>query len=97
MLSQKKLLEISNICYANVAGNFAAFTNPKFRGPAFEWGRFADMQVRLSSSWMFIHAVKGKKTEIDKIAAQYAREIAERLVARAELNIPPENQYECPI
>ena len=37
MISDKKRLEIANVCYANVAGEFAMFMNPKCRGPNFTW------------------------------------------------------------
>ena len=80
-LSKQKQLEIANICYANVAGDFAMFTNPKYRGSNFTWEKFPEMCERLADSWMFIHGVDGPKDVINALAKQYAREIAERLVS----------------
>ena len=82
MISAKKQLEIANVCYANVAGDFAMFTNPKYRGANFSWERFPDMCERHAEGWMFIHGVRGDKQKINDTAKQYAREIAERLVQR---------------
>lgn len=86
MISDKKRLEIANVCYANVAGDFAMFTNPKYRGENFSWERFPDMCERHAEGWMFIHGVSrsGAKNEneVKQTAKQYAKEIAQRLVDR---------------
>ena len=85
LLSTKKRLEIANICYANVSSQFAMFTNEKNRSPNFSWDWFVDWCERQGSLWMIIHAVKGNRSVIDVVAAQYAKEIAERLLDRAGL------------
>lgn len=83
MISEKKRLEIANVCYANVAGRFAMFCNDQFRGPNFRWDNFVDMMVKDADLWMMIHNVRGNKKDINETAVQYAREIAERLVKHA--------------
>ena len=83
MLSDKKKLEIANVCYANVAGEFAMFTNPKYRGPNFTWESFVDGCEKHADLWMFIHHVTGPKKLVTETAKQYAKEIAARLVKRA--------------
>lgn len=80
MISTKKSLEIANVCYANVAGEFALFTNPKYRGANFTWEWFIDHCERMAQSWMLIHGVKG---DTEETAKKYAREIAENLVDKA--------------
>lgn len=79
----KKQLEIANVCYANVAGQFAIFNNPKYRGPNFKWENFSEHCVKEADLWMIIHHVYGtskNKAEIDQRAREYAKEIADRLV-----------------
>lgn len=85
MISDKKRLEISNVCYANVAGQFAMFTNENFRGPTFTWDWWVNRCEEEAAGWMFVHSVRGNKEEINEIARRYAREIAERLLYRAGL------------
>jgi hypothetical protein len=80
MLSAKKRLEIANICYANVAGEFAMFNNPKFRGPKFTWERWIEHCEDAAEGWMFINDVSGDMKQIVALAREYAKEIAERLV-----------------
>jgi hypothetical protein len=80
MISDKKRLEIANVCYANVSGQFAMFCNPKMRGPNFKWDRFADMMEKSAEHWIHIHNVRGHKETLKQTAKQYAREIAEHLV-----------------
>ena len=77
-------MEVANVCYANVAGQFAMFCNSKYRGPNFTWSDFASMMEEQAGTWMMIHGVRGHKEDINKQAAQFAREIAQRLVTRAE-------------
>lgn len=83
-ISKTKQLEIANVCYANVAGQFAIFNNPKYRGPNFKWENFSDQCVREADLWMMIHAVYSNssknKDEINDRAREYAKEIADRLV-----------------
>jgi hypothetical protein len=83
-ISDKKIMEVANVCYANVAGQFAMFCNSKYRGPNFTWSDFATMMEKQAETWMMIHRVRGCKEDINKTAAQFAREIAERLITRAE-------------
>ena len=83
-ISDKKSMEIANVCYANVAGQFAMFCNSKYRGPNFTWAEFADIMEGQADTWMMIHRVRGHKEDVNKQAALFAREIAERLVIRAE-------------
>ena len=83
-ISDKKILEVANICYANVAGQFAMFCNSKYRGANFSWSKFATMMEEQADTWMMIHRVRGHKEDINKQAAQFAREIAERLIIRSE-------------
>lgn len=85
MISDKKHLEIANICYANVAGEFAMFTNPKYRGPNFTWDRWVKQCEESAADWMFIHGVRGHKETVKATAKQYALEIAQRLASRAGL------------
>jgi hypothetical protein len=82
MISEKKRLQIANICYANVAGSFADFMNPDNRGPNFTWGWFIMYSEELATTWMRIHNVRGHRETINETAKQYAREIAENLVDR---------------
>ena len=82
-ISKTKRLEIANVCYANVSSQFAMFNNPKYRGPNFTWQNFSAMMVREADLWMIIHHVctaSKNKDEIDDLARQYAKEIADRLV-----------------
>lgn len=81
-LSQTKKNEIANVCYANVSSWFASMCNPLSRGENFKWGKFVEMMVNMSNDWMFIHHVhtKGNKVQINQIANDYTREIAERML-----------------
>jgi hypothetical protein len=81
-ITKLKQYEIANVCYANVANEFAMFTNPRYRGENFTWDKFAEMCESQAEGWMFIHRVCGDKEAVNALAKQYAREIAERLVDR---------------
>jgi hypothetical protein len=81
-ISKTKRLEVANVCYANVAGRFAMFSNPKYRGPNFTWEWFVEHCEENSQDWMFIHNVRGHKETIYTTAKQFSKEIAERLVKR---------------
>ena len=85
MISDKKRLEIANICYANVAGEFAMFMNPKYRGPTFTWDWWIEHCGESAVDWMLINGVRGHKETVKATAKQYALEIAERLTERAGL------------
>ena len=84
MLSDKKTLKIANICYANVAGTFAMFTNPSRRGPNFTWDWFISHCEESAQDWMFVYHVRGHKESVNQLAKTFAREIAEHLVMRME-------------
>ena len=79
-LSQKKKLEIANVCYANVVGQFAMFNNPKFRGPNFTWESFIQRMQDEADLWMGIHNIKGNKQMVNDCAKEFAKEIATTLV-----------------
>ena len=82
-ISSKKRLEVANVCYANVSGMFATFCNSKYRGPNFKWSNFSEMMVRDSETWMHIHNVRGSKQEINALAKEFAKEIADHLISEA--------------
>lgn len=82
-VSVKKRLEIANVCYANVAGNFAFFCNPKFRGHNFKWSEFAQMMAQQSDLWILSHDVKGDRSQNNIVAAEFAKEISETLLERS--------------
>ena len=85
MLSKTKRLEIANICYANVAGMFAVFSNAKNQGPNFRWSKFPDMMEREADLWMMFNDVKcSDKQLMNETAKQFAREIATTLIRHAE-------------
>ena len=84
MISDKKRLEIANICYANVAGEFAMFNNPKYRGENFTWTWFIQHCEDEADLWMMISNVRGHKASIRHAAKNYAKEIAETLVSRMQ-------------
>lgn len=83
MLSDKKRLQIANICYANVAGEFATFSNPKNRGQNFSWEWFIAHCKEIADVWVTLNYVAGPRTLIQETARQYAAEIATTLVQRA--------------
>ena len=80
MLSNKKRLEIANICYANVSSEFASFCNPKFRGPNFTWSNFVDMCANWAPLWMMQNYVNGNEKDINALAIKYTREIANTML-----------------
>lgn len=83
MISKSKRLEIANVCYANVAGLFATFTNPKYRGENFTWEWFIEHCIQNADLWMMIHHVRGDKQLINEAAKQMSGEIAKNLVNQA--------------
>ena len=84
MISEKKRLEIANICYANVAGEFAMFNNPKYRGENFTWDWFIQHCEDEADLWMMISNVRGHQASIRFAAKTYAKGIAETLVWRMQ-------------
>ena len=83
VLSDKKRMEIANICYANVAGSFALMCNPAMRGANFKWSSFVGMMERESSTWMFLNSVRGDNKVVADTARQFASEIAQTMLDRA--------------
>ena len=81
-LSNKLKREISLVCYANVSGLFAYFTNEAHRGPNFSWDWFIGYCVDNADSWMLLHIAKGNKHHVADQAREYTREIANTLVDR---------------
>ena len=86
MISDKKRLQIANICYANVAGQFASFCNVKNRGPNFTWERFIQNCEEDAETWMSIYSVRGDRRLIRYTAREYAKEIATNLVNKVTDN-----------
>jgi hypothetical protein len=84
-LSDKKRMEIANICYANISHWFAAMCNPANRGAKFEWKNFPAMMESRSLDWRLIHNVRGNKDSIDLYMAQCTREITARMLDASEL------------
>lgn len=85
-VSQKKKLEIANICYANVSADFAMMINPKFRGDKFTWEGWVSRMQREADLWLILNAVEGNTTVNESLAREYAKEIAERLVELSEVS-----------
>lgn len=84
MISKTTRLTIANICYANVASQFAMFSNPKFRGPNFTWKEFPAMCEEQADLWMILNNVRGNKEEINSVSRQFAKDIATTLVWHLE-------------
>lgn len=84
-ISDKKRLQVANICYASVSSQFAMFINAKNRGAKFTWTNWIDSCEESAEDWMVIHRVRGDKQTIIDTAKQYSREIAEGLVKKAGL------------
>jgi hypothetical protein len=83
MISEKKRLEIANLCYAHVAGEFAMFMNPRHRGPNFTWEWWIKHCEESADNWVFIHNIRGHQETIKQTAKQCSREFALRLIDRA--------------
>ena len=86
-MTENTSLFISNICYAIVAGNFAAFTNPANCGPSFTWAGFPAMMARQCRTdiFMYVRLTKKNTEEIQKYAEELGLDIANRLLYRANL------------
>lgn len=84
MISKNQQMHVANVCYANIASQFAMFNNPKFRGENFTWEWWIDNCERDATLWMMTANVRAKtakdKPELDALAKRYAREIATTLV-----------------
>lgn len=79
-ISDKKRLEVANVCYASVSGLFAFFSNPRNRGPQFTWDTFPVLCEEESEIWMW--RIRGNRNDINCAAKEYAGEIARSLVQR---------------
>lgn len=86
MISETTRLKIANVCYANVAGQFAMFCNPKFRGENFTWKWFVKHCEENADLWIILsgYRFRSPKEEINSEARQMAKEIAETLVNRLQ-------------
>lgn len=72
-LSQRKKLEIANICYAYIVSDFAAMTNPNNRGDRFTWSRWRDRMLRQCNSWLYLNT--NNLDDLGNLAFyQYAKE-----------------------
>ncbi len=82
MLSNVKLLQIANVCYANVSGLFAMFSNEQYRGPNFSWEWFIDHCKENADMWIDVgpYKFRGNKDAIYAEARRMSCEIAEHLV-----------------
>ena len=80
MISKLKRLEIANCMYANVAGQFAEFTNEANRPPHFTWEWFIRRCGEQADLWLMIYSGKKATEEQAKLATEYAKEIAQTLV-----------------
>lgn len=86
MLSQKKKLEIANICYANVSSDFAMMLNTKYQGSKFTWEGWVARMQRETDLWLILNDVKGNTKANETLAREYTKEIAERLVELSGVN-----------
>lgn len=86
MLKSKRL-EITNICYAIVSGNFAICCNPVYRSADFKWEDFAQMQADQCREKVFEYmptpASEDEKNAIETMVTQFGREVAQILVEHA--------------
>ena len=82
MITEYRQSKIGGICLAYVAGMFADFINPKNRGPTFTWHKFADMCVKQSKDWLFVHLTRVTEEEYE-YARGYTQSKAESMVNRA--------------
>jgi endonuclease/exonuclease/phosphatase (EEP) superfamily protein YafD len=83
MISKCKCFEVANVCYANVAGRFATFTNLKYRPENFTWEWFVTNCGDNADLWLMTHNVKGRTPAVIRMAREYTREIAQNLVNNA--------------
>lgn len=80
-VSKMRDLQIANICYANVSGEFAAFCNESNRGKNFTWEWFIEHAQEDAEIWLMTNFVRYNQECID-LAKKYSKEIAETLVNR---------------
>lgn len=80
-VSKMRDLQIANICYANVSGEFAAFCDPAKRGVNFTWEWFIERAGSDCVIWLNANFSRYNQECID-LAKKYSKEIAETLVRR---------------
>lgn len=80
-VSELRRLKIANVLYANIAGDFAAFCNPKNRGVNFTWEWFI-AHSQEEAEWILRHSFNRVTSDDNVIAKTMAKEIAESLVRR---------------
>lgn len=74
-------MKIANLCYANVSGKFADFTNLKNRGPNFTWERFIRHCEENAPMWLRISDIENSTEDVyQTLACEFASEIARTLV-----------------
>jgi hypothetical protein len=86
----KKAMQIANICYASILSEFVMLLQSSDRGKNFTWTGWAANCEKSSRNWMYIHDVKGDKAEVNELARQYSKDIANRYISNigAEQNFP---------
>ena len=80
-VSKMRDLQIANICYANVSGEFAAFCNLSNRGANFTWEWFIEHTQDDAEMLVAANFSRYNQECID-LAKKYSKEIAETLVRR---------------
>lgn len=80
--------DIALFCYAYVSNQFAAMSNPGYRGKNFRWEEFPDrVSKRVENDIVVQRGIVGKGYEkeeilkLTKLAAEYSRDIATTLVS----------------
>lgn len=77
----KSRVRLANICYANVLGEFAYFSNPKHRGDNFSWSWFVQRCGDHSSVWLMMQGFPDyDDPKIKELAKIFSLEIAQRCV-----------------
>lgn len=83
MLSQRKQMQICNVIYASVAGDFAAMMNPRFRGPKFNWDGWLERIDQWCPIWLGMNLIDDEKPEYVQFARKVAKDFASNLVRYA--------------
>jgi hypothetical protein len=83
MLSKKTQLEVQLFCRATVGYMFAFMHNPLYRGARFTWDGFPDLMADQCAAQVHLSVLysKGRQKQVEDLAADTAREIAEGMVA----------------
>lgn len=79
--------DIALFCYAYVSNQFAAMSNPDYRGKNFRWEEFPDrVSKHVENDIVVQRGIVGKGYEkeeilrLTKLAAEYSRDIATNLI-----------------